>query len=205
MLHQIALYGLSGLIAYCIGSVSTGILSSRLGHGPDLRKVGSKNTGASNVQRTMGWKWGIITFLGDSLKAVLACWIGQLITGSHFGALFCGLAVIVGHNWPVFFQFKGGKGVASSCGVMVFCFPLPAVICFVLTVALIAVTKYISLGSMTMLTLYAILVSCFFSGGNLWIIGWSVLLAVMCICRHHANIGRLLRGEENKIGQKVKS
>ena len=204
-MHRILLYLVSGLIAYCLGSISSGILTSRAAHGPDLRKVGSGNTGATNVQRTMGWKWGLITFAGDSLKALLACWIGALITGSHFGAMFAGLLVIIGHNWPVFFQFKGGKGVASSCGVMLFCFPVPAVICFVVTVALIAVTKYVSLGSITMLTLYAVIVSCFFSGGDWRIILWAVLLAAFCIIRHHANIGRLIRGEESKLGQKVKT
>ena len=139
---KIFLYVAAGLIAYCLGSISTGILVSRFTHGPDLRTVGSGNTGATNVQRTMGWKYGLITFAGDSLKAVIACWLAQLITGSPVCARFCGLLVIIGHNWPVFFQFKGGKGVASSCGVMLFCFPLPALICFVLTIGLIAVSQY---------------------------------------------------------------
>jgi len=202
---EIFLYVAAGLIAYCLGSISTGILVSRFTHGPDLRTVGSGNTGATNVQRTMGWKYGLITFAGDSLKAVIACWLAQLITGSPVCARFCGLLVIIGHNWPVFFQFKGGKGVASSCGVMLFCFPLPALICFVLTIGLIAVSKYVSLGSITMLTLYALLVSCYHSGGNGWIILWAVLLALFCIYRHKANISRLMRGEENRLGMKAKS
>lgn len=205
MISRIGLYLLAGTIAYCLGSVSVGILVSRAAKGPDLRTVGSKNTGASNVLRTMGWKYGLLTFAGDSLKAVLACWIGRMLTGSVYGAMFAGLMVIIGHNWPVFFQLKGGKGVASSCGVMVFCFPVPALICFAVTVAIIAVTKYISLGSMTMLTLYAILVSVFHSGGDWRIILWTVVLAALCIIRHRANISRLIHGEENKIGHKVKT
>ena len=205
MISRIGLYLLAGVIAYCLGSVSVGILVSRAAKGPDLRTVGSKNTGASNVLRTMGWKYGLLTFAGDSLKAVLACWIGRALTGSPLGAMFAGLLVIIGHNWPLFFQLKGGKGVASSCGVMVFCFPVPALICFAVTVAVIAATKYISLGSMTMLTLYAVLVSVWHSGGDWRIILWAVVLAVLCIVRHRANIGRLLRGEENKFGQKVKT
>ena len=205
MLTQILLYLISGVAAYLLGSISSGILVSRAGNGPDLRKVGSGNTGATNVQRTMGWKWGLITFAGDCLKAVLACWIGRLVTGSPYGAMFGGLMVIIGHNWPVFFQFRGGKGVASSCGVMLFCFPLPAVICFAVTSALIAITRYVSLGSITMLTLYAILVSCFFSDGDLRIILWAVLLAAFCLYRHRPNIRRLIRGEENKLGQKIKN
>lgn len=199
------LYICAGILAYLLGSVSFGILTSRWMHGPDLRTVGSKNTGASNVQRTMGWKAGIFTFLGDSLKAVLACWLGQLIVGNHAGALFCGVCVVIGHNWPVFYHFKGGKGVASSCGVLVFCFPLPALISIALGVGVIALTKYISLGSMTILTTYALIVSVFYSSGNILVILWAWLLAAMCIIRHHANISRLIHGTENKLGQKAAS
>jgi glycerol-3-phosphate acyltransferase PlsY len=194
---------LSCIIAYLLGSVSFGILISRAAHGPDLRKVGSKSTGASNVQRTMGWKYGLLTFAGDAGKAVLACWIGKLLTGDQMGALLCGFFVILGHNWPVFFRFKGGKGVASSCGVMLFCFPLPACICFVLTIGLIALCRYISVGSMSMLTLYAILVTAFYSQGNLWIIVWAWTLALLCIYRHHANTQRLIQGKENRLGNRV--
>ena len=193
---------LTAVIAYCIGSISTGILVSRAFHGPDLHTVGSKSTGATNVQRTLGWTPGLITFFGDSLKAVLACWLGLLLTGDHGGAMFAGIFVILGHNWPLFFHFKGGKGVASSCGVMLFCYPVPALICFAVTVVVIAVTRYVSLGSMTLLTLYAILVSLFWSKGNIWVILWSVFLALLCIYRHHANIQRLLKGTENKLGKK---
>ncbi|MBQ9252097.1 MAG: glycerol-3-phosphate 1-O-acyltransferase PlsY [Clostridia bacterium] len=199
------LYVLAGALAYCLGSISTGILVSRAFHGPDLHTVGSHNTGATNVQRTMGWVPGLITFAGDSLKAVLACYLGQLITGSFYGALLGGLLVVLGHNWPVFFHFQGGKGVASSCGVMLFCFPIPALICFGLGVVIILLTKYISLASMSLLCLYAVLVSFFYSDGNLWIILWSILLALLCLLRHRANIVRLLHGTENRLGQKVKS
>ncbi len=195
---------LSGIIAYCLGSISFGILVARLNKGPDLRTVGSKNTGATNVLRTMGWKYGLLTFLGDALKAVLACWIGQLLSGgNHYCVMLCGLLVILGHNWPVFFGFQGGKGVASSCGVMLFCFPVAALICFALTIALIAITKYVSLGSMVMLSLYAIVVSVFYSGGDWIIIVWSVLLALLCLYRHRANIVRLLGGKENRFNHKV--
>ena len=200
------LYLIAGVIAYCLGSISSGLLVSKFMHGPDLRSVGSKSTGATNVQRTMGWVPGLITFFGDSLKAVLACWLGQIITGSFYGALLGGVCVILGHNWPVFFGFRGGKGVASSCGVMLFCFPVPALICFAAGILVIALTKYVSLGSMTLITLYAVLVSFLFVGGT-WnpgvadwrVIVWSFFLAGMCIIRHHANLSRLAHGKENKL------
>ena len=196
-------YVLVGVIAYLLGSISTGLLVAKMNPGPNLREVGSKNTGASNVLRTMGLKSGLMTFAGDCGKAALACGIGYWTLGLY-GAMLAGLMVILGHNWPVFFQFKGGKGVASSCGVMLVCFPIPALIGYVVAIGVIAATRFISLGSMCMLTVYAILVSVFFSGGDLVTILWAVLLAALCILRHRTNIGRLLHGTENKLGQKVK-
>ena len=197
------LYILTCIIGYLLGSVSGGIITSRLANGPDLHTVGSKSTGASNVQRTMGWKYGIITFLIDGLKGIIACLIAWLITGSHFASLLAGLFCVIGHNWPVFFHFRGGKGVATTGGVMLYCFPVPALICIALTVAVIALFRYISVGSMLLVTVFFIL-SFFFSGPNTCVIVWAFLLMVMCIARHHANISRLIHGTENKLGNKVK-
>ncbi|MBQ6288679.1 MAG: glycerol-3-phosphate 1-O-acyltransferase PlsY [Clostridia bacterium] len=197
------LYILTCVIGYLLGSISGGIITSRLANGPDLHTVGSKSTGASNVQRTMGWKYGIITFLIDGLKGIFACLIAWLITGSHFASLLAGLFCIIGHNWPVFFHFRGGKGVATTGGVMLYCFPVPALICIALTVAVIALFRYISVGSMLLVTVFFIL-SFFFSGPNTCVVIWAFLLMVMCIARHHANIGRLIHGTENKLGNKVK-
>lgn len=194
---------ISCLIAYLLGSVSTGILVSKATHGPDLRRVGSGNTGASNVQRTMGWKYGLITFFGDAAKGLIACMLAQLITGSHFGAMLAGLFVILGHNWPVFFQFKGGKGVATSGAVMLFCYPVPALICIALTILIIAVTKYISLGSLSLVFFFSLVVSLFYSGGNACIIIWTCLIAVLCFYRHRSNIVRLIKGTENKLGKRI--
>lgn len=196
-------YVLIAVIAYLLGSISTGLLVSKLFNGPNLREVGSKNTGASNVLRTMGLKSGLLTFVGDCLKSLLASLIGLWIAGLY-GAMLGALFVILGHNWPIFFQLKGGKGVASSCGMMLVCFPIPALISYVAAIVIIATTKFISLGSMCMLTLYAILVTIFFSGGDPIIIIWAIVMAALCIFRHRTNIVRLLNGTESKIGQKVK-
>ena len=191
------------IIGYMLGSLSGGIITSRLANGPDLYTVGSKSTGASNVQRTMGWKYGIITFLFDAVKGLLTCLIAWLITGSHFCAMLAGLFCVIGHNWPVFFRFRGGKGVATTGAVMLYCFPLPALICIAITIAVIALFRYISVGSMLLVTAYFIM-SFFFSGGNTCIIIWAAVLMVMCIFRHHANIGRLIHGTENKLGNRVR-
>ena len=198
------------IIGYLLGSLSGGIIVSRLAKGPDLHTVGSKSTGASNVQRTMGWKFGIITFFFDAVKGLLACWIAQLITGTlfdssvcNFASLLAGLCCVIGHNWPVFFRFRGGKGVATTGAVMLYCYPLPALICIALTVAVIIAFRYISVGSMLLVITFFGL-SFVFSGGNTCVIIWTAVLMVMCVARHHANISRLIRGTENRLGNKTK-
>ena len=190
----------SCVAAYLIGSLSVGLLVAKIFHGPDLRTVGSGNTGASNVQRTMGWTYGLITFGGDLIKGIASCALAEWLTGSHYAAMLAGLFAVIGHNWPIYYKFKGGKGVSTSTGVMLWCFPIPALICMAVTMAVIGITKWISLGSMTLLTLYALIVSICYSRGNPCVIIWTVLMALMCIIRHRANIVRLLHGTENKLG-----
>ena len=148
--------------------------------------------------RTMGLKNGLVTFVGDFAKAALACGIGWWIIGNRYGAMLAGVLVILGHNWPVFFQFKGGKGVASSCGVLLVCYPIPALICFALTILLIYLTKYVSLGSMFMLTLFAV-ITAVTNWGDWLVILWAVVLLALCLLRHRTNIVRLVHGKENKI------
>lgn len=195
------------VIGYLLGCISTGILISKRA-GVNIRDAGSKNTGASNVLRVMGVRHGAITFLGDSLKAVAACWIGSLLLpGStfgieRFGMMIAGMAVIAGHNWPCFFSFKGGKGVASSTAVLLFVDPLLGGIAIAICVLLIWLTKYISLGSLAMLFSFLVLnlafrfdqwFACLFAG----------VLFIVVVIRHRANIARLMQGTENKIGKKV--
>ena len=195
------------IIGYLLGSLSGGIITSKLAHGPDLHTVGSKSTGASNVQRTMGWKYGLITFFFDAVKGLLSCFIAWLLTkdcmnNPHMASLLAGLFCVIGHNWPVFFRFRGGKGVATTGAVMLYCFPVYALICIALTILVIALYRYISVGSMLLVVSFFIL-SFFFSGMNACIIIWAMILMIMCVARHHANIGRLIHGTENKLGSKT--
>ena len=203
-------YVLAAVIAYLLGSISTGMIVSNLTQGPDLHEVGSKSTGATNALRSMGVKRGLIVFWGDAIKALVACGAGWLIVDRvaaagtpHYGMMVAGFFVIIGHNWPCFFGFKGGKGVASSCGVMLANFPIPALICFAVTLTVIAVTRYVSLGSMILVTLFAILGVCWFAEGNVLIILWVLLLYAFCIYRHRANIVRLRNGTESKLGERI--
>lgn len=190
------------IISYLLGSISSGLLVSKALHGPNLREVGSKNTGASNALRAMGAKGGFATFVGDIIKALIACLIGRAWMGMP-GVMVAGIFVILGHNWPIFFQFKGGKGVSSMTAIMLVSFWWQAIICYVVTIAVIALTRFISLGSMVMVTLFAILVTAT-NWGNWTAILWAVFLAAVCIWRHRGNIVRLLNGTEAKIGQRVK-
>lgn len=195
-------YIIIAVIAYLMGSISFGMIVARFKGGPNLREVGSKNTGATNVLRVMGVKIGFLVFVLDILKALIACIIGRVWMGLN-GAMIAGLAVVIGHNWPCFFQFKGGKGVASTLAVMLMTFPIPAIICYVVAIALIFCTRYVSLGSITLAALFAVMVIAA-NWANWLVIVWVVLIAGLLIVRHHANIGRLLKGCENKLSFKKK-
>ncbi len=194
-------YILCAVIAYLLGSFSTGILvASRQGH--DIRSEGSKNTGASNALRVLGLKGGAIVFLGDFIKASLAVGIGHLLLGLN-GAMVAGLFVVLGHNWPVFFGFKGGKGIACSAAILVFTFFWQGLVAIVICLAVIYFTRYISLGSLTMLSLFFLLVSV---TAGFWPFGvWALVLALLGFWRHRSNLQRLKNGTENKIGQKAKA
>ena len=194
-------YVFIAIVAYLLGSVSTGLLVSKEKN-VDLRSLGSKNTGASNVLRVMGLKAGAITFIGDVVKALLACFLGLWLGGRN-GGLLSGLMVILGHNWPVYHGFKGGKGVACSCAVTLVLFPVPALISFAAAIAVICFTRMISLGSMTLLCLFALILFAT-QWGNWLVCLWALVLAILCVYRHRTNITRILNGTENKLGHKTK-
>ena len=201
-MNQVLTYAASAVAGYLLGSISTGLIVAGTNPDIDLRKEGSKSTGATNVLRVLGKKPAAITFIGDFLKVFVACVIGSLLAG-HEGGMIAGLAGIIGHNWPVYYQFKGGKGVASSVAVMLYLFPVPGLIAVASFFLVLALTKYVSLSSMVMLTLFALIV--ILSNLNSWLIClWAIIVAGLCIYRHRANIDRLLKGTENKVSAKSK-
>ncbi len=193
-------YLLIALIGYLLGSISTGILYSRA-LGRDIRTQGSKNAGATNMARVHGLSKGLITLLGDSLKGVLATLIGLWIAGQT-GAMIGGAFAAIGHMWPVFFDFKGGKGVATLLGVGLVMDPVVLLIALALAILAIALTKYVSVGSM-------VGVICFTIGviitQGFWPVGlWAGALSGLCCWRHKTNIRRLMNGTENKFSLKKK-
>ena len=195
------------VIGYLLGTFSTGIMISKRA-GVNIRNAGSKSTGASNVLRVLGIREGVLTFLGDFAKAAAACWVGSLLLPGatfgidRFGIMIGGLAVVAGHNWPCFFSFKGGKGIAASTAVILFVDPLLGGIAIALCLIVIATTRYISLGSMTMLFAFLVLV-CAVHIDQWFLCAFAAVLFVVSVIRHRANIKRLLAGNENKIGKRV--
>ena len=193
-------YIICAAAAYLLGSISFGILLTK-NSGHDIRKEGSGNTGASNALRVFGLRTGLVTFICDILKAVIAVLLGKALAG-EYGGMLAGLFVIIGHNWPLFFGFKGGKGISCSCAVVLLNFPGPGAIAIAICIAAIAITRYISVGSMLLLISYAVIL-CVIK--PFWPHGvWAIVLAVMAVARHHGNIKRLLNGTENKLSFKKK-
>ncbi len=188
------------VIGYLLGCFSTGLTVAQKRH-VDIRALGSKSTGATNVTRVMGIRLGLITFVGDMLKAAIAVGLGTLFAGRD-GAMLAALAAVIGHNWPVFYRFKGGKGIACSLAVFALLFPVETIIGGAVALAAIGITRYVSLGSLLLLcvTTLAILFRHPF-----WPAGcWALILTVLGIARHHANIQRLLAGKENKFNPKAR-
>ena len=193
---------LPAVIGYLLGSISTGILYSRHFLGKDVRTSGSKNAGASNMLRVHGVKSGVITFAGDCIKAIIAVVAGKLL-GGQAGGMIAGLFAVIGHNWPVYFSFKGGKGIACCSAVFILCYPIWGIISAVIAILTIWIWRFISLGSLVMTAVYALLLL-FFEG--VWPVGiWALILMALAFCRHRGNISRLLHGTERKIGEKEKA
>ncbi|WP_192929592.1 glycerol-3-phosphate 1-O-acyltransferase PlsY [Alkaliphilus serpentinus] len=189
------------LIAYFLGNFSTSFIVGKIYGRIDIRKHGSGNAGTTNVYRTLGAKAGALALIGDALKGVLAVYIGQRYGGTNL-ALLCGAAAIIGHNWPVILKFKGGKGIATSIGVVFMVQPLSATICIAFGLVILFKFKYVSLASVSAISILPIIL--YFYGRNYFIFG--LVLAIMAVYRHRANIQRLLKGTENKItaGSKMK-
>lgn len=185
-------------ICYLIGNFSTSLVVAKLLGNIDIRNYGSGNPGSTNVLRTLGAKAALLAFIGDALKGVVAVWIGTKLGGENLG-LVCGIAVVVGHNWPALYGFKGGKGIATTIGVGMSIHYGIGLMCLLAGTFVIIKTKYVSLGSITGIIVLPLLL--FFVDFKHFLFG--MVLAVMAIYRHRANVKRLLQGTESKIGKKT--
>ena len=198
------------IIAYLIGSINFSVILSKKMAGFDVREKGSGNAGTTNMLRSVGKKAAAITLVCDILKGVIAILIAMLMnkifTNSN-GALLvqiAGVAVILGHTFPIFFKFKGGKGVATSLGVLIMSNWQIGLICLVFALILIILTQMVSVGSIAAAILYPVLTifipQNYILPGNYII--YSVVLAVIIVFNHRENVKRLLSGTENRISFK---
>lgn len=198
---------LSIAIGYIFGCCQTGYFIGKLNE-IDIRNFGSGNSGTTNTLRVLGKKAAAITFLGDALKGVFSVCIARFLIAPHVDIsvtllmMIAGLGAILGHDFPVFMKFKGGKGVATTGGVLFGMDPRMALICFVIFSLITGVSKYVSLGSIIMMIAIPFILYGFY-GYQPMIIGMGIIYGALSIWRHRANVGRLLNGTENKLGQKV--
>ena len=186
------------IISYLLGNISGGMIFGKLLFNKDIRDYGSKNAGTTNALRVFGIKAGALTFIVDVLKSFLACFIGMKLLGLS-GILLAGIFVVIGHNWPIFLNFKGGKGIASSFGFIMFLDYKIAIVAIIIFIIIVILTKYISLGSMLTTTLVLPISYIFFGYRNIYVLLTFLFLASLSIFRHNSNIIRLINGNENKI------
>lgn len=190
-------YLLTGVLAYLIGSIPSGLILGKLFWHTDLRQYGSHNIGATNAWRTLGKIPGIIVFLADSLKGQAGVLLGLSLVGTPLAAVIGGLLAIIGHSFSLFLRFHGGKGVATSLGVLTMLMGNVTLIVFVLWFTIVYMTRYVSLGSVVAGVLTPILAALF--AYPMEYIVFTVIAALLVIVRHRENIKRLMNGTENKI------
>ena len=192
------------IIAYLFGNISTSYIIGKKLAGVDIRTQGSGNAGSTNVLRTLGKKAGALTFVGDVLKGFIAVIIAKgiaymvhvdVVTGAYLAVV----AVVIGHNYPAFLGFKGGKGVATSLGSMLAMNPLIALACLGFFIIIVVLTKYVSLGSILGIGLSPILM---LINHNMKGVLVTLFLTISVAYTHKENIKRLLNGTERKIGEK---
>lgn len=192
---------LSAIIAYLIGSISFSTLIGRWFGKIDIREHGSGNAGATNTLRVLGVRYAIIVLLADIAKGIVAVLLAlAMARGNPWVTYVSALAVVVGHNWPLYFGFRGGKGIATTIGVLLILMPKSLLVACLFAVILIALTRYVSLGALALTVLTPIAGIVFHSGAGRIIL--AIIIAVVSIWRHRKNIQRLIRGQEHRVFSK---
>ena len=190
------------VIGYLLGNIQTAIIVSRAYYHDDVRNHGSGNAGSTNMIRVFGYGPGAITFAGDFTKAFLGVLLGQLVCGA-IGGYIAGFFVVVGHCWPIFAGFRGGKGVASSYSIAIFTFPLGALAAIVIGGLILLINKKMSIMSLAAMLIFFIM-TLIFQSGNIPLIILAGLLTVVVFIRHTENIRRIVHGEEQRLRKEGK-
>lgn len=182
------------VLAYLIGAVPTGYLIGKIGYGVDLKKTGSGNIGATNAYRTLGAKAGLLVFLADFLKGMIAVYLGM---PEPMLVLACALFAIIGNDWSVFLKFKSGKGVACGVGAFTFICPPATLAAFIIWLIVFRYKKIVSLASIISAPVVPLVIILMRQSAEYQV--FSALAALIVIAKHKENIVRLLRGEEKPI------
>lgn len=188
------------LAAYLLGSISFAVLIVRKKTGQDIRAAGSGNAGATNVLRAHGKKLAILVAILDVAKGAAAVFLMRLVTADPRWAAAAGFAAVLGHVFPVFYSFRGGKGVATAVGAFAVLSPLALLVCLGLFVAIVAATRYVSLGSVVSMALLPAVAGGLF-GASRAIVTAAAATALLVIAKHLENLKRLARGTERKLGK----
>lgn len=186
------------VVGYLLGSISTGVILSRAFGHKDIRSQGSGNSGTTNMLRVMGKKFALLTFAGDLLKGIIAVLIGKTLLGTQAGEIVGAFGAILGHNFPLYFGFKGGKGIATSFGCLLIVFPLQTLCAFGVFLLLVATTRYVSAGSLgAAVTLPFFIMFTTPCDPVIW--GSVIAICLLAIWRHYPNIKRLMNHTESKL------
>jgi glycerol-3-phosphate acyltransferase PlsY len=189
------------ILAYFVGAIPFGYLIFRLGGGDqkDIRRLGSRSTGATNVLRLKGWRYAIPVAVLDILKAALPVWLALRVFDDRRIALTAAFLIVLGHCYPVFIKFRGGKGVSTAMGAYAVLAPAQFLICLGIFVGFIAATRFVSLGSLAATLSFPLLAFSLRGDRGLGVLGLT--LFILIAVRHAANIGRLVRGRERRLGE----
>jgi len=187
-------------LAYLVGSIPFGLILSKLFAKRDIRSAGSGNIGATNVTRVLGKKLGVLTLMFDILKGAIFVILAEVVTHSEIWASLAGLAAFLGHLYPIYLKFRGGKGVATSVGIFLFLAPYALLVDIVIFLLVVYQTRYVSLGSIIAAALLPVILLVF-SYSYVYVI-LAVIMGGFIILRHRDNIQRLKQGRETKFGEK---
>jgi acyl-phosphate glycerol-3-phosphate acyltransferase len=192
---------------YIFGCFSTGFLIGKIKN-IDIRQYGSKSSGTTNALRTLGAKAGILTLFGDMMKAIIPIMLVKYVIFpdleyTRILMLYTGLGVVLGHNYPVWLKFRGGKGIAATAGVMASFDPWMIPIGLPIFIIVVAVTRYVSVGSLLISLMFPIWIAVRYPG-EIHMLLLASVYTVLAFVKHRSNIKRLLNGTENKLGQRVK-